>query len=88
MVNKITKVLHRDLTVRRKATVVNVIALSKLWYSVSMSKPPDDIVVQVDTAIAAFLRAKRVLHLIKHARCFTYTRYSMGEQMSLMCNKV
>jgi len=66
--NKVSKVLglwsYRDLTVRGKAIVVNVMALSKVWYLATVSTPPDNIITQIESAIIDFVWAKG-LQLIK-----------------------
>lgn len=59
VVNKISKILgmwsSRDLTIKGKATIVNTLALSKVWHLASVSVPPDFVCEQIQEAIHKFV---------------------------------
>jgi hypothetical protein len=59
VVNKITNTLRlwsfRDLTIWGKATVANLLALSKVWYLASVCVPPDDICNTIEEKVKNFV---------------------------------
>jgi len=63
IVNKISKLLRlwsiRDLTIMGKSTVVNTLAMSKVWHLASVSVPPDQICDQIQEAVHKFMRTRK-----------------------------
>ncbi len=75
--NKISRLLgmwsQRDLTVKGKAIVANVMALSKMWYLATVCTPPENIIIQIEEAVNKFMW--KGLQLIKRDLLYTPQEY-------------
>lgn len=63
VVNKITKTLgmwsYRDLTVKGKSIIVNMLALSKVWYLASVCVLPENICTAIEEIVKKFLTTSK-----------------------------
>ncbi len=77
VVNKISRTLgmwsYRNLTIKGISTIVNTLALSKVWHLASVGVPPDTVCEKIEEAIDKFvwtrktrLVKKEILHMPEH----------------------